>query len=99
MDGSTSVSERQTIIDVFNREPYTRKFIFLLSTKAGGVGLNISSASVVVVFEPSWNVSHDLQAQDRVHRLGQTQACGMLLLNVLYLLKNVLIICHWYRNL
>ncbi|KAL6059638.1 DNA repair and recombination protein RAD26-like [Balamuthia mandrillaris] len=71
LDGSTPIKDRQPIIDQFNRNP--NKFIFLISTKAGGLGLNLTAASIVVVFDPNWNASHDLQAQDRVYRLGQTK--------------------------
>ena len=47
------------------------QFVFLISTKAGGVGLNITSANKVVIIDPHWNPSYDLQAQDRAYRIGQ----------------------------
>ena len=47
----------------FNKDP--DKFIFLASTKAGGVGLNLTGANIVIIFDPNWNPTHDLQAQDR----------------------------------
>ena len=53
----------------FNKDPGI--FVFLVSTKAGGVGLNITGANAVIVFEPNWNPSHDLQAQDRAYRIGK----------------------------
>eukprot|EP01083_Nonionella_stella_P232797 820839_1 len=69
LDGSTPVGKRAQIVNEFNRN--ASKFVFLISTKAGGVGLNLTSADVVVVFDPNWNPSHDLQAQDRAFRIGQ----------------------------
>lgn len=61
--------DRQTTVDNFNSDP--AQFVFLISTKAGGVGLNITSANKVVIFDPNWNPSYDLQAQDRAYRIGQ----------------------------
>jgi hypothetical protein len=56
-------------VDEFNSDP--KQFVFLISTKAGGVGLNITSANKVVVVDPNWNPAYDLQAQDRAYRIGQ----------------------------
>jgi hypothetical protein len=61
----------QTIVDEFNSNPSA--FVFLISTKAGGLGLNITSANKVVIVDPNWNPAYDLQAQDRAYRLGQTR--------------------------
>ncbi|KLO16592.1 hypothetical protein SCHPADRAFT_919848 [Schizopora paradoxa] len=69
LDGSTKQSERMPRIDQFNNEP--DMFIFLISTLAGGTGLNLTSANKVVIFDPNWNPAHDLQAMDRAYRFGQ----------------------------
>lgn len=71
LDGSMSYEDRARTVDDFNSDP--AQFVFLISTKAGGVGLNITSANKVVVVDPNWNPSHDLQAQDRAYRIGQTR--------------------------
>ncbi|KAL2162600.1 hypothetical protein VTH06DRAFT_6436 [Thermothelomyces fergusii] len=71
LDGSLTYEERQRVVDDFNSDP--AQFVFLISTKAGGVGLNITSANKVVIFDPHWNPSYDLQAQDRAYRIGQTR--------------------------
>ncbi|KAI2639984.1 P-loop containing nucleoside triphosphate hydrolase protein [Xylaria nigripes] len=71
LDGSLSYEERQAAVDDFNCDP--NQFIFLISTKAGGVGLNITSANKVVIMDPHWNPSFDLQAQDRAYRIGQVR--------------------------
>ncbi|KAL2015948.1 hypothetical protein VTK56DRAFT_4504 [Thermocarpiscus australiensis] len=71
LDGSLSYEDRQKVVDDFNSDP--SQFVFLISTKAGGVGLNITSANKVVIFDPHWNPSYDLQAQDRAYRIGQVR--------------------------
>jgi hypothetical protein len=63
--------ERTLVVNDFNSNP--NQFVFLISTRAGGVGLNITSANKVVIFDPNWNPSFDLQAQDRAYRIGQTR--------------------------
>lgn len=69
LDGAMSYEDRAKAVDEFNSDP--QQFVFLISTRAGGVGLNIVSANKVVVVDPNWNPSHDLQAQDRAYRIGQ----------------------------
>ncbi|KAA8569533.1 hypothetical protein EYC84_001153 [Monilinia fructicola] len=69
LSGEMKYEDRQETVDDFNSDP--NQFIFLISTKAGGVGLNITSANKVVIFDPNWNPSYDLQAQDRAYRIGQ----------------------------
>ena len=71
LDGSTPVDRRQTIIDTFTQRDGAP--IFLLSTKAGGLGLNLTAADTVVIFDSSFNPHDDAQAIDRVHRIGQTR--------------------------
>ncbi|KAJ2900998.1 DNA excision repair protein [Zalerion maritima] len=71
LDGSLDYTERQRVVDEFNGDP--TQFVFLISTKAGGVGLNITSANKVVIVDPHWNPSYDLQAQDRAYRIGQVR--------------------------
>ena len=71
LDGSTKQSERQSLVESFNNESSCR--VFLISTLAGGTGLNLTSASIVVIFEPQWNPAHDMQAMDRAFRIGQTE--------------------------
>ncbi|KAI9875082.1 MAG: hypothetical protein M1830_008893 [Pleopsidium flavum] len=69
LDGAMSYEDRAKTVDDFNSDP--GQFVFLISTKAGGVGLNITSANKVVIVDPNWNPSYDLQAQDRAYRIGQ----------------------------
>jgi len=69
LDGSTPTKKRQPLIDQFQRDPSI--FVFLISTRAGGIGLNLTAANRVIVFDVNWNPSHDEQAQDRAFRIGQ----------------------------
>ena len=64
-------AERQARIDRFNRDDGSTYSCFLLSTRAGGLGINLASADTVVIFDSDWNPHNDLQAQSRAHRLGQ----------------------------
>ena len=71
MDGSTSVSDRQKIMDAFNTNENDAYTVFLASTLAGGLGVNLTSADTVIFFDMSFNPHVDRQAEDRCHRLGQ----------------------------
>ena len=71
LDGSTPPTKRQDLVDTFNRTPPNHCFVFLLSAKAGGAGLNLIGASRLVLFDVDWNPSTDLQAMARIHRDGQ----------------------------
>uniref|UniRef100_A0A2D4F739 Global transcription activator SNF2L2 n=2 Tax=Micrurus corallinus TaxID=54390 RepID=A0A2D4F739_MICCO len=70
LDGTTKSEDRATLLKKFN-EPNSQYFIFLLSTRAGGLGLNLQAADTVIIFDSDWNPHQDLQAQDRAHRIGQ----------------------------
>merc|ERR1712130_843758 len=71
LDGQTPVQERQFLIDDFNKD--TEIFIFILSTRAGGLGINLTAANTVILHDLDFNPYNDKQAEDRVHRLGQTK--------------------------
>ena len=72
IDGDTSLELREEHISEFTK-PNSPIFIFLLSTRAGGLGLNLMSADTVILYDSDWNPQVDLQAMDRVHRIGQTR--------------------------
>ncbi|RKP05494.1 SNF2 family N-terminal domain-containing protein [Thamnocephalis sphaerospora] len=71
LDGSTKVETRQELLDEFAADSSIS--VFLLSTKAGGFGLNMTAASIVVLYDPDFNPHNDRQAEDRAHRVGQTR--------------------------
>ena len=75
LDGSTPSAKRQDLVDDFNRSPASQCFAFLLSAKAGGMGLNLIGASRLVLFDVDWNPATDLQAMARIHRDGQKRPC------------------------
>ncbi|CAG6015482.1 unnamed protein product [Menidia menidia] len=70
LDGHTPTGQRQRLVDSFN-SPYSQHFLFLLSSKAGGVGLNLIGASHLVLYDIDWNPANDIQAMARVWRDGQ----------------------------
>uniref|UniRef100_A0A3Q1HV60 Proliferation-associated SNF2-like protein n=1 Tax=Anabas testudineus TaxID=64144 RepID=A0A3Q1HV60_ANATE len=71
LDGSMSYADRDENMSKFSKDPEV--FIFLLSTRAGGLGINLTAADTVIIFDSDWNPQADLQAQDRCHRIGQTK--------------------------
>lgn len=73
IDGAIRGDERQASIDRYC-DPNRDSFVFLLCTKAGGVGINLTAADTVVIFDSDWNPQNDLQAQARCHRIGQTKS-------------------------
>jgi chromodomain-helicase-DNA-binding protein 7 len=72
LDGGISGNERQDAIDRYSAAD-SDKFIFLLTTRAGGVGINLTAADTVIIFDSDWNPQQDIQAQARCHRIGQTK--------------------------
>ncbi|GMF63357.1 unnamed protein product [[Candida] boidinii] len=70
LDGDTKADDRTLLLKDFNA-PDSPYFVFLLSTRAGGLGLNLQTADTVIIFDTDWNPHQDLQAQDRAHRIGQ----------------------------
>ncbi|KAF2484630.1 chromatin remodeling complex SWI/SNF component SWI2 [Neohortaea acidophila] len=70
LDGSTKSDDRSELLRLFNA-PDSPYFCFLLSTRAGGLGLNLQTADTVIIYDSDWNPHQDLQAQDRAHRIGQ----------------------------
>ncbi|GFN95546.1 helicase domino [Plakobranchus ocellatus] len=71
LDGTTKVEQRQYLMDRFNADP--RIFCFILSTRSGGIGVNLTGADTVIFYDSDWNPTMDAQAQDRCHRIGQTR--------------------------
>ena len=72
IDGKTAHELREEYIDAYNA-PNSEKFAFLLSTRAGGLGINLQTADTCVLYDSDWNPQADLQAMDRCHRIGQTK--------------------------
>ncbi|CAN6326662.1 unnamed protein product [Urochloa humidicola] len=70
LDGSTKTEERGRLLADFNKKD-SEYFMFLLSTRAGGLGLNLQTADTVIIFDSDWNPQMDQQAEDRAHRIGQ----------------------------
>ncbi|GMR47824.1 hypothetical protein PMAYCL1PPCAC_18019 [Pristionchus mayeri] len=71
MDGSTPIGKRMNMVNEFNQTESI--FVFLLTTRVGGVGVNLTAANKVVIFDPDWNPSTDAQARERAWRIGQTR--------------------------
>ncbi|KAI6653320.1 Chromodomain helicase DNA binding protein 4 L homeolog [Oopsacas minuta] len=71
IDGGVTGLDRQACIDRFN-EPESELFVFLLSTRAGGLGINLATADTVIIYDSDWNPHNDIQAFSRAHRIGQT---------------------------
>jgi len=74
LDGSTNKIKRASLVDDFNNDDSP---LFLISLKAGGTGLNLTSASIVIHFDPWWNIAAQNQATDRTHRIGQTKVVSV----------------------
>lgn len=77
LDGTMTINKRQKLVDRFNN-PDGHEFVFLLSSKAGGCGLNLIGANRLILFDPDWNPAADQQALARVWRDGQKKDCKCL---------------------
>lgn len=97
LDGNTKVEERLELVNAFNRSD-SNVSVFLISTKAGGVGLNLPSATNVVIFDPSWNPAHDCQAQDRAYRIGQTKDVQVYRLITLGTIEEMIYVRQIYKQ-
>jgi helicase SWR1 len=71
LDGATKIENRQRVVERFNGDP--KLFCFISSTRAGGIGINLTGANCVIFYDTDWNPAMDRQAQDRCHRIGQTR--------------------------
>ncbi|KAI4173761.1 MAG: hypothetical protein LQ343_002764 [Gyalolechia ehrenbergii] len=71
LDGSTKIEQRQLLMDRFNNDP--RILVFILSSRSGGLGINLTGADSVIFYDSDWNPAMDKQCQDRCHRIGQTR--------------------------
>src|SRR5262249_38139601 len=71
LDGTTKPEQRQLLMERFNNSP--KIFAFILSTRSGGIGVNLTGADTVIFYDSDWNPAMDAQAQDRCHRIGQTR--------------------------
>ena len=69
LHGSVNYEERQNRIDRFNKDPSVT--VFLISTKAGGTGINLTAATNIIIYDSDWNPQNDIQAIARAHRIGQ----------------------------
>ncbi|KZV56479.1 protein CHROMATIN REMODELING 5 [Dorcoceras hygrometricum] len=76
LDGSTKAELRQQAMEHFNA-PGSEDFCFLLSTRAGGLGINLATADTVIIFDSDWNPQNDLQAMSRAHRIGQQEVVNI----------------------
>ena len=90
LDGSTKISERQELIDEFNTDSSIP--VFLLSTRAGGMGINLTAADTCIIHDLDFNPFNDIQAEDRCHRIGQKKPVTVYKVRVCFLVK-----CCWLR--
>ncbi|ONH68800.1 Helicase SWR1 [Cyberlindnera fabianii] len=71
LDGATKIEDRQILTEKFNSDP--KIMVFILSTRSGGLGINLTGADTVIFYDSDWNPAMDKQCQDRCHRIGQTR--------------------------
>lgn len=75
MDGSTNIADRRDMVNEFQTND--KIFAFLLSTRAGGLGVNLTAADTVIFYDNDWNPTMDAQATDRAHRIGQSKVVNV----------------------
>ena len=90
LDGSTGTQDRRRLLEAYNA-PDSPHFLFLLSTRAGGQGLNLQSADTVIMFDSDWNPQADAQAEDRAHRIGQLREVRVLVLASEHTIEEVIL--------
>jgi SWI/SNF-related matrix-associated actin-dependent regulator of chromatin subfamily A protein 2/4 len=96
LDGTTKADDRCELLKNFN-DDNVNCFIFLLSTRAGGVGLNLQRADTVILFDSDWNPHQDQQAQDRAHRIGQKNEVRVLRLMTVNTIEEKILACARYK--
>merc|ERR1719507_94590 len=96
LDGTTKSDERGDMLAQFNAAN-SDYFIFILSTRAGGLGLNLQTADTVIIFDSDWNPHQDLQAQDRAHRIGQKNEVRVLRLRVVNTVEERILAAARYK--
>ena len=96
LDGTTKADDRCELLKSFNDDTVDC-FIFLLSTRAGGVGLNLQKADTVILFDSDWNPHQDQQAQDRAHRIGQKNEVRVLRLMTVNTVEEKILACARYK--
>ena len=96
LDGTTKADDRCELLRSFN-DDNVNCFIFLLSTRAGGVGLNLQRADTVILFDSDWNPHQDQQAQDRAHRIGQKNEVRVLRLMTVNTVEEKILACARYK--
>ncbi|CAF0719952.1 unnamed protein product [Adineta ricciae] len=96
LDGTTKADDRGELLRSFNDDSINC-FIFLLSTRAGGVGLNLQRADTVILFDSDWNPHQDQQAQDRAHRIGQKNEVRVLRLMTVNTVEEKILACARYK--
>lgn len=99
LDGSTNQDEREDAMNEFKEDGDDSSKVFLLSTRAGGLGLNLVSADTVILFDSDWNPQMDLQAIDRLHRIGQINPVKIFRLVVRNTIEELLIVKSFSKRL
>lgn len=95
IDGGITGTMRQDAIDRFNA-PGAQQFVFLLSTRAGGLGINLATADTVVIYDSDWNPHNDIQAFSRAHRIGQANKVIWITIQMGWIISNADTMIKWW---